>query len=143
MKSASIILIVLGVAGCTLPVFGSRHPRSPEYAVGFTNRTGEELREVRVEWTYAGESYAVTGGIFSPGTAKVFHDAPDPIPPSATLAWTDSSGKEHHQAVELSKAVKNSKTWSGTIWIRMAKDGVRVIPLTWDEDQGVAGSDYP
>ena len=64
--------VALGACGCDTLIYGfGPHPRSPRYAVAFTNRTEDRLHDVRAEWVERGVGYAPSAGILVPGATKI------------------------------------------------------------------------
>lgn len=138
--------IVLLCVGCGSSMFESGpHARSPEYAVGFANRTKEQFSGVKAEWMISGLKYSPTAGVLAPGSRAEYCDAADPIPPSATVIWVTADGKEHRQTLEVAKKIPDIRTWGGTVWFKITPDGVQLLPLSDKQmhDMARAGKEYP
>lgn len=141
-----LTLLAWSFPGCgPLLLDAGPHARSPEYAIGFANRTPVEYTEVRVEWTSGGVKYSPSAGRLSTDSRKEDNEAPDPIPDSATVVWKTPNGKEHRQTVIVAKKIKNIATWTGTVWFKFTDNGVEVVPLSKKEmdDLADARKDYP
>lgn len=121
------------------------HPRWPQYAVGFANRTGEQLSGVESEWVINGVKYNPGAGILAPGAEKEYNDAADPIPPSVSVVWKTPDGKEHRQTLDVPKDIRDDAAWTGTIWIKFTDKGVEVLPLSRAEMHKLAQEqkEYP
>lgn len=132
--------------GCGSSMFDSGpHSRSPEYSIGFANRTKEQLSGVESEWAINGIKYTPDAGMLGPGSEKQYRFAPDPIPPAATVVWTTPDGKEHYQKFEIPKNIRDDAFWTGTIWFRFSDKGVEIIPLSKKQmdDLADAHKKYP
>ncbi len=117
--------------GCGSSMFDSvPHARWPNYAIGYADRTSGRLSAVGVHWRWKGKDYEWGGGEFDVGTVKQFGDAPDPIPPAATVIWKTPDGKEHRQKLEIPKNIRDDATWTGTVWFKFTDKGVEVVPLS-------------
>jgi hypothetical protein len=140
------VALCLSAVGCNALIYrAGPHARWPAYAVGFANRTSEELTHVHAEWTADGVTYTPSAGILVPGGVKVFNDAADPIPAAATVVWQTPDGKEHRRKVDVAKAIHHIAVWSGTVYFKIKGDGVDVVPLTPKEERELAeaGKEYP
>ncbi|MDB5330320.1 MAG: hypothetical protein JWP03_1471 [Phycisphaerales bacterium] len=144
MKRAWISLgIFLGLAmlagglGCGGDPFANRpRTRVPHYALGFANATGAAVDEVKLDWTADGMDLHDGAGFLSPSpdATKESNEAPDPIPPKATLSWLTADGQKHKQELEVASRVPDIAHFSGTVWFKITPDqSVRVIALTKDE----------
>ena len=147
LRLAIWFLIAFGAMGCdAVPLDSQRpHARSPAYAVGFANRTSDDLTNVRAEWTEKGVTYTPAAGVLAAGAVKVFNDAADPIPGTATVIWRTADGREHRQKVEVAKIIPHISTWSGTVYFRIKSDAVDVVALTPKEERKLteAGKEFP
>jgi len=89
-----------------------------------------------MKWNRNGRDEGVGAGTMVPG-AKAHNGVASVAPPppeSAVLTWrTPKDGKEHKLKVDIAKLVPAGARFDGTIWIKFSADGVRVIPLTFDE----------
>jgi len=106
------------------------------YSYGFFNATDTTIYHVLLQWTRNGAKEAAAGGSLSPG-AKGDSAAPPnpPAPPdSAVLTWRTVKGrKEHRLKLQIGRLVPAGARFDGTIWVKFSADGVKVIPLTFDE----------
>ena len=126
--------IIFLCVGCGSSMFDSGpHARSPEYAVGFANRTKEQFSGVESEWVINGVKYNPGAGRLAPGSEKEYEYAPDPIPPAATVVWKTPDGKEHRQTLEVPKRIREDASWTGTLWFKFTDTGVEVVPLSREE----------
>lgn len=121
------------------------HVRSPEYEIGFANRSSLFLTEVTAEWDDGAKKRALDVGKLRQGSIATVSDAPDPIPTTATALWTTPEGKIHRQNVVVAKKIQDIATWTGTIWFKFTDDGVEVVPLSKKQmdDLADAHREYP
>lgn len=141
-----VALIIFLCVGCGSLNFGSGpHARWPYYAIGFANRTNEQFSGVKAEWVTNGAKYSPAAGLLAPGSRAEYCNAPDPIPPSATVIWLTPDGKEHRQTLEVAKRIPDIKTWAGTVWFKITVDGVQLLPLSDKQmhDLARAAKEYP
>ncbi len=126
--------LALALAGCGHLFYGSEsHPRWPNYAVGFANRTKAELSGVSAIWTWRGIDYSMPCGRLNVGSTAEDFEAPDPIPPEITVIWKTADGKEHRQDMVVAKKIPNIVTWTGTVWFKFTEIGVEVVPLSKEQ----------
>ena len=138
--------IIFLCVGCGSSFFDSGpHARSPEYAVGFANRTNEQFSGVKAEWLINGVKYTPGAGMLAPGSTAEDRYAAGPIPPAATVIWKTPDGKEHRQTLEVPKKIREDATWTGTLWFKFTDKGVEVVPLSNEQRHKLAQAqkEYP
>ena len=138
-----LILVATASSGCAaraarsvttqpLPYY-ALPAHDPWYSIGFCNDTAEGFTDVRLEFVVDGQRYECEAGRLGGGGggwgAGLAH-APDPIPADGEVIWTTPDGVEHRQRVAINAAVKDPRRFDGTIWIKIGKEGVIVIPVT-------------
>ena len=138
--------LAIALAGCGPLIYGSEsHPRWPDYAVGFANRTKAELNGVSANWTWHGVDSSMPCGRLNVGSTAEGFEAPDPIPPEITVIWKTADGAEHRQDMVVAKKIPNIATWTGTVWFRFAEKSVEVVPLSKEQMHELAQElkEYP
>lgn len=122
------------------------HARNPRYALGYANATGAEINNIGLDWSVDGVAFHDgTGGLAARGSGQN-SEAPDPIPPKATLSWETTDGQKHRQELEVASRVPDLANFSGTVWFKIMPDGsVRLVPLTTEEmeQRAIAGKPIP
>ena len=130
----ALLLTVLGA--CSLGCGGADywHARNPPYTDGFYNATGQELRDVQIDYEVDHKPYRLGGGLMVPTAVASIEFAPDPIPERVTLSWRTPDGELHHQELAVASRVPDLKHFSGTLYFCISQDGLRVVPVTYDEE---------
>lgn len=126
-RRLSILLVVLAVVGCA---------RRPYYGLEVLNRTGQECREIVIEFGGLLEEFpphTLNGHV---GTSAYF---PNPSPSEATIRWTTESGERHVKTLKL-KSLKGADLDKVDYVFVIRYDGsADAAPFTHDEK--VAGLD--
>lgn len=123
--------LAIALTGCGPSLFDSEHhPRWPNYAVGFANRTKTKLNDVSASWTWHGVKYSMPCGRLNVGSTAEDFEAPDPIPLEITVIWKTADGAEHRMNMEVAETIPDITTWTGTVWFKFTDDGVEMVPLS-------------
>ncbi|HXE51541.1 MAG TPA: hypothetical protein VN541_00915 [Tepidisphaeraceae bacterium] len=74
--------------------------------------------------------YHAGPGVLGPGARGEIGNAPGPIPRHLRLLWKTPDGKRHEATVAVAEKVPDAAHFSGTVWLKITKSGVKVVPLT-------------